>query len=105
MPVHRSVKRLTALMLASGAIVVVAEAGTQAVGARPGARAVNATTTSQGTPSSVPPILRPARPSERAAIRLSEARKGQALDYDPPASGRYSTAELNAFAADGSCGS
>jgi hypothetical protein len=101
MPVNRSVKRLTAIVLAAGAIVAVAGAGAESVGARP----ANATTNSQGNPRAVPPILRAARPSERAAIRSSEARKGRAVDYVPPASGRYSNVELNAFATDGSCGS
>jgi hypothetical protein len=100
MPVNRSVKRLTALMLAAGAIVVMAEAGPQALGAR----AARATTNGQGNLRAVPPILRPARPSELAAIRSVEARKSRAANYQSPASARYSMAELNAYATDGSCG-
>src|SRR4051794_36008883 len=105
MPVNGSVKRLAALVLAAGAVVVVAEPGTPAVGAGPGVRAVNASAHGQGNARAVPPILRPARPSELAAIRSSEAPKGRAVDYDPSASARYSNADMNAFATEGSCGS
>jgi hypothetical protein len=46
----------------------------------------------------VPPILRPARPSELAAIRSAEEWEAQAVSYDPPVTARYSGAELNAYA-------
>jgi hypothetical protein len=98
MPVNRSVKSLTALVLAACASVAVAGGGTQTAGAQP----ATATTSSHGNPSAVPPILRPARPSELAAIRESEAQKAQAAAYAPPAGARYSMAEMNAWATDGS---
>ena len=96
MSADRSIKRLTALVLAVGATVVVPGAGTQAASAQ----AVTATTHSQGNARAVTPILRPARPSELATIRSSEVRKAQAFAYHPAGSARYSNAELNASAAD-----
>jgi hypothetical protein len=99
MPTNRPVKRLIALVLTTGAVVGGAQIGTQAVGAQP----VNATTDNQGNPSAVPPILRPARPSELAQIRRAEAQERAKFYYRPPAGARYSNAEMDAFASEG-CG-
>jgi hypothetical protein len=94
MLVNRSVRKLVALVLAGAAVAGVAEVGTGAMGAR----AVAATTSNQGDPHAVPPILRPATSSELAEIRLAEASEGQEFYYDPPASARYSSAVFSVFA-------
>jgi hypothetical protein len=94
MLVHRSVKKLAALVLASAAVAGVAEVAAGTVGTQAGA----ASTSSQGNPRAVPPILRSASPSELAELRSAEAWEGQAFYYDPPASARYSSAVFNVFA-------
>jgi hypothetical protein len=96
---------LIALVLAAAAVAAATQISPQAVSARPGARAVSATTDNQGNPNAVPPILRPARPSELAIIRRAEAQKREAFYYEPPADARYSAAEMNAFASEGYGGS
>jgi hypothetical protein len=97
MPTNRPVKKLIALVLAAGTIVAGSEASMQAVAARP----VSATTDNQGNPSAVPPILRPARPSELAEIRRAEAQERVRFYYRLPAGARYSNAEMDAFASEG----
>jgi hypothetical protein len=72
---NRPVRKLTALVLAGAAVALAAESGTQAVGAQSGARP--ATVDNRGNPNAMPPILRAARPSERAEIRVAEAWDGQ----------------------------
>jgi hypothetical protein len=96
MPINRPIRKLTALVLAGVAVAVAAETGTQSVAAQSGARP--AITANQGNPKAVPPILRAARPSELVEIRVAEARDGQELYYDPPASARYSGAAFSVFA-------
>jgi hypothetical protein len=93
MLVNRSVRKFVVLVLA-GATVAGVEVGTGAMGTQ----AEAATTSSQGDPHAVPPILRPATASELAEIRVAEAWDGLELYYDPPASARYSGAVFNAFA-------
>jgi hypothetical protein len=46
----------------------------------------------------LPPILRRAQASELAVLDRSQAREADALSYSVPATARYSTAELNAYA-------
>jgi hypothetical protein len=92
---HRPAKKLFALMLATGAIVMATGTSAQAVGAQCGVD----TADNQGDPGALPPILRPAQPSELAEIRLAEAQRRQRFNYHPPAGARYSDAETNAFAA------
>lgn len=58
MLVNRSVRKFVALVLAGTAVAGVVEAGSEAVGVR----RVAATTSNQGDPHSVPPILRQASP-------------------------------------------
>jgi hypothetical protein len=94
MVVNRSVKKLVALALAGAAVAGLAEIGAGAVGAG----AASATTSDRGDPHAVPPILRPASPSELAELRSAEAWDGQAFYYDPPASARYSGAVFSIFA-------
>jgi hypothetical protein len=94
MSTHRPIKTLLALMLAAAAILAT-ETSAQAVGAQCGVE----TADNQGDPNAVPPILRPARASELAEIRLAEAQQQQRFYYRPPAGALYSDAEMNAFAA------
>jgi hypothetical protein len=101
MPVNRPVKKLTALVLAGAAVAVAAETGTQALAAESGARPVSAITDNQGNPNAVPPILRPARPSELAEIGRAEAQEAQAFQYRLPPTAQYSDAEMNVFATEG----
>lgn len=52
-----------------------------------------------GNPNAQPPILPRATPSELAAIRQAEAQEvADELGSDPPATARYSGAEMNAYA-------
>jgi hypothetical protein len=97
MLVNRSVRKFVALVLAGAAVAGVIEVCSGAVGAR----AVAATTTNQGDPHAVPPILRPASRSELAEIRAAEAMERQAFYYRPPARARYSSAVFNVFLAQG----
>jgi hypothetical protein len=98
MLINRQVK-LMALGLA--AVAVTAVAGAQAAGAQPGARAVTVATGYQGNARAVPPMLPPLRTSELAEVRWAEAQQWQALSYRLPAAARYSSAEMNVFAAEG----
>ena len=59
----------------------------------------------RGNPKAVPPILPRARASDRAAIRATEAREGQAFYYHPPADARYSSAVFDVFDAQRGAGS
>jgi hypothetical protein len=90
MVVNRSVTKLVAVALAAAAVAAATQTGSQPVGAR----AADAPTSSQGNPNAVPPILPVARPSELAALESS----AEGFSFDPPASGGYSTAEMDAFA-------
>jgi hypothetical protein len=101
MPINRPVKVSIALVLGGAAVVAAAQSGTQALGARAGARPVSAAADNQGNPNAVPPILPPLRPSELAVMRRAEAQQWQALSYRLPAGARYSDAEMGVFAAEG----
>jgi hypothetical protein len=101
MSINRSAKKLIALALASAAVAAATQSGTQAVGARPVSRAVNADPQSHGYPDAVPPILRPARPSELTEMRRAQAQERKALIYRLPLDVRYSNAEMNVFASEG----
>ena len=79
MLVNRSVRKFVALVLAGAAVAGVVEVANGAVGARP----VAATTTNQGNPHAVPPILRPASPSELAEIRSAEVLEGRRVLLRP----------------------
>ena len=90
MVVNRSVTKLVAVALAAAAVAAATQTGCQPIGAR----AAGAATSNQGYPNAVPPILPVARPSELAALESS----AEGFSSDPPASGGYSTAEMDAFA-------
>jgi hypothetical protein len=105
MPINRPVKKLIAIVLAVAAVAAATGTGAQALGARHGARPVTATTRNQGNPNAVPPILRPARPSELAEIRRAEAQERQEFYYRLPPGAQYSDAEMNVFASEGYGGS
>jgi hypothetical protein len=96
--IKSQVKKLIALGLAAGAIVVATGIGIPAGGARPGAPTVNAAVHNQVDPNA---RLQPAGPSELEKLRRAEAQKRAAFSYRVPASARYSSAELNIFAREG----
>ena len=52
---------------------------------------------SYGSPSAIPPVLRPARSSEQAANTRTASREGHALAYSPPANARHSSAATNGY--------
>ena len=94
MVVNRSVTKLVAVALAAAAVAAATQTGSQPVGAR----AAGAATSNQGYPNAVPPILAVARPSELTVLESS----AEGFSSDPPATGGYSTAEMDAFASE--CG-
>ena len=94
MVVSRSVTKLVAVALAAAAIAAASQTGSQPAGAR----AAGAVTSNQGYPNAVPPILPVAGPSELAALESP----AEGFSSDPPASGGYSTAEMDAYASE--CG-
>jgi hypothetical protein len=95
MVINHSVRKLVAVALAAAAVAAATQTGSQPAGAR----AAGAAASSQGYPNAVPPILAVARPSE---LRLLES-SAEGFSSDPPATGGYSTAEMDAFASQ--CGS
>ena len=90
MVVNRSVTKLVAVALAAAAVAAATQTGSQPVGAL----AAGAANSNQGNPNAVPPILPVAGPSELAALESS----AEGFSFDAPASGGYSTAEMDAFA-------
>ena len=101
MSVNRRVKRMIALVLGGAAVVAAAQAGMPALAARADAGPVSAAAGNGGIPAAVPPILAPLRRSELAVMRRAEAQRWQALSYRLAAGARYSTAEMDVFAAEG----
>jgi hypothetical protein len=101
MPVNDRVKKMLVLVLGGAAVAAAAQTGTPALAARAGAGPVSAAAGNQGNPHAVPPILARLRPPELAVMRRAEARQWQALSYRLPAGARYSTVEMNVFAAEG----
>ena len=94
MPINRSVKKLIALALAAGAVAVAAQISAQPVAAGASDQPAGIVN-NQGNPNAVPPILAPAGSSSLAGLEGWEL--GQ-FSLDPPASGSYSNAEMNAYA-------
>ena len=94
MLVNSSFRKFVALVLACAAVAAVAAV----TGGALRAQAVASTTSSQGHPRAVPPILRAATRSELAAIRRQEAREAAAFSYRHPVSAQYSSAEMDAYA-------
>ena len=101
MSINRSGKKLIVVVLASAAVGAATQVGAQAGGAHPGPRTVSANAESRGYPNAVPPILRPARPSELVEIRRAQTRERKALFYRLAPSAGYSIAEMGAFASRG----
>lgn len=89
MVVNRPVTKLVAVALAAAAVAAATQTGSQPVGAH-----AAGATSNQGYPNAVPPILPVAGPSELRALESS----AEGFSFDPPASGAYSTAEMDAFA-------
>jgi hypothetical protein len=110
MPVNRRITKFIPVALAAAAMaapvgiaaqsegVAAPAAGAQPVGAQTGIGQVCSTTSERGYPSAVPPILPPPPCSALAAIKREQAFDGQEFWHDPPASARYSNAEMNAYA-------
>lgn len=93
MPLSRSARKWTALLIAGGAVAV--GAGAQAIASGPDAHPASASTDNRGNPNAVPPVLRAATPSELAQIRSDEGWERQKFYYRPPAGARYSSAVLH----------
>jgi hypothetical protein len=104
MSITGSAKKLSALAL-MGTAFAAGAAGIQAPAAGTAAAAVSGSGANRGDPNAVPPILPPARGSERAEIRATEARDRPAFDYHLPASAPYSSAVFDVFNAQGAAGS
>jgi hypothetical protein len=101
MCVNRAVKRLIVLVLGGVAVVAAAQSGTPVLAAAwAGAGQVSAAS-GQASLRAVPPMLAALRPLELAEMRRAEAQQGQALFYRLLAGARYSSAEMNVFAAEG----
>jgi hypothetical protein len=98
---RRPITKVLAVSLAATAVAAASQIGAQPVSAGADARLVGTTADNQGDPNAVPPILRPARPSELAAIRRAEAQEALQINYDPLATARYSSAEMSAYASEG----
>jgi hypothetical protein len=96
-----SINRPVKLMAVGLAVAVAAVTGAQLLGAQPGVRAVTVAAGDQGNSRAVPPLLPPLRVSELAEVRWAEAQQWQALSYRLPPGARYSSVEMNAFAAEG----
>jgi hypothetical protein len=100
MTTNRPIKKMIALSLAATAVAAATQVGTQPVGAQARARPACTTTSEQGYPDAVPPILPPAPCSDLAAIRRAEEQEGQEFFYHVPATARYSSAEMDAYASE-----
>lgn len=94
------VKKLIATTLAVSAVVTAAQIGARPVGAQARVRPPCTTTTEQGYPNAVPPILPPLPCSDLAAVSRTEALDGAEFFYHLPASARYSPAEMDAYASE-----
>lgn len=95
---HCPFKKVMALALAATAVAATTQIGTQPVSAHARARPACTTTSEQGYPIAVPPILPPPPCSDLAAIRRAEKVEGREFFYHLPASARYSPAEMDAYA-------
>jgi hypothetical protein len=100
MHTHRPVKKMIAITLAVTAVTTATQIGAQPVGAQARVRPACTTTSEQGYPNAVPPILPLPPCSDLAAIRRAEALEGQEFFYHLPATARYSPAEMDAYASE-----
>jgi hypothetical protein len=87
MSINRHIKKLAALVLTAAAVVFATQIGDHSVAADAGVQPASVAS-NQGSPNAVPPILPPARASDQSG----------AFSLHPPAHGRYSNAEMNAYA-------
>ena len=97
MRVKRRVMKFAALPLAAAGLAAGTAIGAAPVGAQSSTHGPCTTTTERGYPKAVPPILPRQQCSELPAIARAEAFSGRRFWYDPPASARYSNAEMNAY--------
>ena len=90
-PINRHFKMMLALTLALAvaAVLVATQIGVHSVAAGTDGQAP---TNHQGRQTDVPPVLPPSRSS-------GQVWDGGAFSLNPPAEGRYSNAEMNAYAA------
>ncbi len=86
--INRHLKKLFALVLTAAAVLVATQIGSHSVAA--GAGRLASLASNQGNAHATPPILAPARGSR--------AQDGGAFSYPPPSHGRYSKAEMSAYA-------
>jgi hypothetical protein len=100
MYIHRPAKQMIALALAAGAVATATQIGAEPVGAQARVRPPCTTTSAQGNPNAVPPILAPPPCSDLPAIRRAEAREGQEFFYHLPATARYSPVEMDLYASE-----
>jgi hypothetical protein len=99
MCIDHPIKRVFMLVLVSAALAAVSAVGGHSVAAAASGQQPHSIAVEQGNPSAVPPILRPERASELAAIKRAEAQREAASSYRPPAGARYSSADTDAYAA------
>jgi hypothetical protein len=88
--INRHLKMLLALVLAAAAVLIATQIGGHSVAADAGSQPASIAN-HQGNATPVPPILPPARSSDQPS-------QGVAFSVTPPAHGRYSNAEMNAYA-------
>ena len=91
--VNLRIKKVVAVALAAGVGLAV-QISAQPVAARAKGQPASITN-SRGDPNAVPPILPSVSSSQLAAL---DAWESVEFSDDPPASGRYSLAEMNAYA-------
>jgi hypothetical protein len=110
MPVNLRITKFIPVALATAAVAVPAGIVAQSIGASGTAATAGqpigahvdpgrlcTTTNQRGYPNAVPPILPPPLCSKLVAIRREESFEGQEFWNDPPATARYSKAEINAY--------
>src|SRR5262249_2559555 len=101
MPNYRPIKKMIALALGGAAVAVAAPTTTPAPGAGAATGRGSAAAGNRGHPNAVPRMLALLRPAELAQMRRAGAQQQQRFASRLPASARYSTAEMNVFAAEG----
>lgn len=101
MLINRRFRKSFAVALACAGLAAVTAVAAQPAGARTVTGRVCATTQERGYPDAVPPILPPPPCSALGLFEREEAFEAQEFWYDPPATARYSDAEMNAYASEG----
>jgi hypothetical protein len=95
MSVNRQIKMLFALVLIAVSVVIATQIGGRSVAAEASDQP-SGLTSNRGYPNAVPPILAPAGTST-----LAELEAGGAFSVNPPSTGHYSGAGINAYATEG----